>query len=248
MTSPYARLVLLAYVDESFTDSWYWIGALVVPERVAIPLTTALDSVMADAAKVHGVPVDAELHGYDMFHGRRAWQAVPPRVRIAIYNAALKAIGAHDVTIILRGVDRHGLRQRYPHPKAPHEVVLSHLLERVDAYAAKEEQLALVIADEVDNPARHRADLTRYRVDGTGGYRSRQINRIVDTLHFAASHSSRLVQAVDLITFLHRRMATVAEADQRATAASARMWSWVEPLVYHARCWYPVPGMHEGPA
>ncbi|MDG4789204.1 DUF3800 domain-containing protein [Micromonospora sp. WMMD1102] len=160
------------------------------------------------------MPVDAEMHGYDMFHGELGWSGVPPRVRIAVYNQALKAIGAHDVTIILRGVNRHGLTQRYVQPKPAHEVVLSHVLERVDAFAAKEEQLALVIADEVDNQAAHRADLTRYREDGTGGYRSRQINRIVDTLHFAPSHSSRLVQAVDLVTFLHRRMQTVVETDR----------------------------------
>jgi len=241
-------LVLLTYVDESFTDSWYWIGALLVPDQVAIALTAALDTVMADAAKVHAVPADAELHGYDMFHGRLVWRDVPPRVRIAIYNAAMKAVGAHDVTIILRGVDRTGLAKRYTSPKPAHDIVLSHLLERVDAYAAKEQQLALVIADEVDNPARHRADLTRYRTDGTGGYRSRQITRIVDTLHFAPSHSSRLVQAVDLVTFLHRRLTTVTESDRRAAAANERMWSWVQPRVYHTWCWNPARQTHKGPA
>jgi hypothetical protein len=37
-------LVLTTYVDESFTDSSYWLGALLVPDRAAIPLTTALDT------------------------------------------------------------------------------------------------------------------------------------------------------------------------------------------------------------
>jgi hypothetical protein len=79
---------------------------------------------MADAAKVHGVPAEAEIHGYDMFHGRLAWSRVHPRVRIAVYNSAMKAIGGHDVTIILRGVDRRGLTKRYAHPKRAHDVVL----------------------------------------------------------------------------------------------------------------------------
>ncbi|MDG4763701.1 DUF3800 domain-containing protein [Solwaraspora sp. WMMD406] len=158
------------------------------------------------------------------------------------------AVAAHDVTITLRGVDRTGLAKRYTSPKPAHDIVLSHLLERVDAYAAKEQQLALVIADKVDNPARHRADLTRYRTDGTGGYRSRQITRIVDTLHFAPSHSSRLVQAVDLVTFLHRRLMTVTESDRRAAAVNERMWSWVQPRVYHAWCWNPARQTHKGPA
>ncbi|MDG4785402.1 DUF3800 domain-containing protein [Micromonospora sp. WMMD1102] len=176
-----------------------------------------------------------------------AAEQVPPRLRIAVYNAALKAIGAHDVTVILRGVDRHGLAERYPTPKPAHEVVLSHVLERVDAYAAREEELALVIADEVDHPARHRADLTRYRVDGTGGYRSRRLTRIVDTLHFAPSHASRLVQAADLLMFLFRRMQS--PVDPREAATNERLWSWVQPQVYHSWCWSPTARqMHEGPA
>ncbi|MFF0877427.1 DUF3800 domain-containing protein [Micromonospora aurantiaca (nom. illeg.)] len=184
--------MLLTYVDESYTDRWYWIGALLVPEAVAIPLSTALDEVMTDAAKAYGIDRAAELHGYDLFQGRMAWARVPPRARIAVYNAALKAIGTYDVTVILRGVDRHGLTRRYGLTRPAHEVVLSHLLERVDGYAAMRDELALVIADEVDNPASHRSGLTRYRVDGTGGYRSRRLSRIVDTLHFAPSHASRL--------------------------------------------------------
>ena len=60
----------------------------------------------------------------------------------------------------------------------------------------------LVIADEVDGQARHHADLSSYREVGTTGYRHRKLTRIVDTLHFAPSHASRLVQAADVITFL----------------------------------------------
>ncbi|MFI6331542.1 DUF3800 domain-containing protein [Micromonospora chersina] len=216
--------MLLTYVDESYTDRWYWIGALLVPEAVAIPLSNALDEVMAEAAKTYGVGRDAELHGYDLFQGRTPWTGVPPRARIAVYNSALRAIGAHDVTIILRGVDRHGLTDRYGDTRPAHEAVLS-------------------------NPAAHRSDLTRYRVDGTGGYRSRRLTRIVDTLHFAPSHASRLVQGVDLVTFLFRRMASGVGTDPREVTTNQRLWSWVEPRRYHSWCWRPSGRrMHEGPA
>ncbi|MEN3616101.1 hypothetical protein AAH979_42375 [Plantactinospora sp. ZYX-F-223] len=91
-----------------------------------------------------------------------------------------------------------------------------------------------MIADEVDHPARHRADLTRYLVAGTGGYRSRRLTRIVDTLHFAPSHASRLVQGAELVTFLFRRMQTAA-VDPREAATNERLWSSVQPRVYRAQ-------------
>jgi len=48
-------------------------------------------------------------------------------------------------------------------------------------------EYALVIADEVDGQAKHRADLSSYREVCTTGYRHRKLTRIVDTLHFAPS-------------------------------------------------------------
>ncbi|MCX4387102.1 hypothetical protein OG777_09185 [Micromonospora peucetia] len=70
--------MLLTYVDESFTDCLYWIGALLVPDRVAMPLSEALDQMMDHATKTYGVPPETELHGYDIFHARSVWKGVPP--------------------------------------------------------------------------------------------------------------------------------------------------------------------------
>ncbi len=93
---------------------------------------------------------------------------------VAVYNGAMKTIGAHDVTIILRGVDRYGL---------------------------------------------------------------------------APSHASRLVQAVDLVTFLYRRMVNGTGHDPGEAAANEKLWSWVEQRRYHSWCWSPTARqMHEGPA
>jgi len=102
---------------------------------------------------------------------------------------------------------------------------LQHLLERVDECATGLGDYALVIADEVDGQARHRADLSSYREVGTTGYRHRKLTRIVDTLHFAPSHASRLVQAADVITFLYRRsralLVSVHEGPRAAASVGA---------------------------
>ncbi|WP_431915639.1 DUF3800 domain-containing protein [Micromonospora wenchangensis] len=112
-------------------------------------------------------------------------------------------------------------------------------LERVDGYAASKAEYALVIADEVPDQAGHRADLDRYRVSGTGGYRSRRLTRIVDTLHFAPSHVSRLVQAADLVTYLFQRL-ELPGTDPRTARVNEQLWSLVEPRRYHSWCWDPM--------
>jgi hypothetical protein len=167
-----------------------------------------------------------------------------------VYNGAFEAIGEHCRSIILRGVDSAGLRKRYATPEPPHSVVLLHLLERVDECAKQHGEQALVIADEVGEQAKHRSELAMYRRSGTWGYRARKLTQIVDTLHFAPSSASRLVQAIDLVTFLYRRMETHTEPNDKAKRANEQLWARVEPKVHHRLCWYPMgyPQMHEGPA
>jgi len=66
------------------------------------------------------------------------------------------------------------------------------------------------------------------------------ITRIVDTLHFAPSSASRLVQAVDLIVFMHNRIeSTEPDADGRAVAINEALWRRIEKRIEHQYCWHP---------
>lgn len=232
--------MLLAYVDESHTSAFYWITALVLDGPNVAALTERLDQVVAKAATAGmGIKPTTELHGYDIFHGKRDWANVPMRLRAAVYLDAMQAIAAAGAFVVIRGVDRFRLRERYVNPHDPHVVVLGHLLERLDEAAEQRADHALVIADEVDDPKQHREALWRFQRGATQGYRSRQLNRIIDTIHFAPSNSSRAVQAADLIAFMHRRVRADDENDPRARELNRRLWETVAGLVSHEHCWEP---------
>lgn len=234
--------MLLTYVDESYTDDWYYMAALLCDGPGAQKLTVALDRVMERAVREYGVPEDAELHGHELFGGKERWKDIPPRVRIWVYNQAFDAIATHCEAIIIRGMHVAGLRKRYIRPEPPHSVVLQHLLERVDDYMREEARTwTLVIADEVSDQARHRSDLLVYRTYGTTGYRSTKLTRVIDTLHFAPSRASRLLQAVDMVAFLRRRMRTHKESHERVARENERLWQRIQPKVWHDQCWLPIP-------
>jgi hypothetical protein len=234
--------VLLSYVDESYTKTRYWMVALLCPDSEAASLTQALDGVVEKAAGAYdGIGLTAELHGHRLFHGDDDWAPLAgmPRARIGIYNDAFAAIASHDVEIIVRGVDIAGLNSRYIYPDHPHAVVLSHLLERVDERAADLGQYTLVIADEIDQADHYRRNLWHFQRYATTGYRARKLSRVVDTIHFAPSRASRLVQAADLIAFLYQRIQSRADADERAQRANQRLWERLLDKVIHCHCWYP---------
>lgn len=62
---------------------------------------------------------------------------------------------------------------------------------------------------------------------------------MVDTIHFAPSKASRLLQAADLIAYLHRRLVSGQDGDSRARKANEKLWSFVAPRLIHQHCWGP---------
>lgn len=234
--------MLLAYLDESYGSGTYWIAAVVCPDVEALSLTNALDTVVRSSArKFPGIDPFGELHGHALFHGKDDWAplATMPRARIGIYQDAFTEIANHDVRIIIRGVDVKGLNRRYPNPSPPHKVVLMHLLERIDEHTENHGSNVITIADEVAEANTYRKDLWRFQRGMTTGYRSRQLTRVIDTIHFAPSTSSRLLQAADLVAFMWHRIDSRIDKDERSLKANLRLWQMVGSKVAHARCWDP---------
>lgn len=237
--------MLLAYVDESYTKERYYLVAVAVPSDRARSLAHALDDLVVDTCFAHGgIGPRAELHGYDIVSASREWQGLGPkiRVRIGVYQRALRIIADHGVRIICRGVDIPGLDKRHPNGHDhPHSVVLNFLLEDIDRCAEALGHDALVIADEVDGQDGYRRDLWSYQNTATWGYRGRKLTRVLDTIHFAPSTSSRLLQTADLVAFMHRRRETHTETDPRSEKAWAEMWQTITPNLFNVKCWYPMP-------
>lgn len=73
-------------------------------------------------------------------------------------------------------------------------------VERVDLYARKLQDDCLLIGDyEKDSVAIIAAqNLSVFRADGTAFRFGRDIHKIIDTVHFSASHLSRMLQLADL--------------------------------------------------
>ncbi|MGH3544954.1 MAG: hypothetical protein ACRDPW_03380 [Mycobacteriales bacterium] len=65
--------MLLTYVDESYTDDWFAMAALLVDGPEAVALTDELDRVATAAVNAYGLDVGVELHGHEIFHAGGPW-------------------------------------------------------------------------------------------------------------------------------------------------------------------------------
>jgi hypothetical protein len=161
------------------------------------------------------------------------------RQQINVYERALKLIGSSGARLVFRGMNVAAQIERYSNPHPPHDVVLGHLLESIDQVAGAEGHRVVVVADEVHAEERHRTNFRNYRRVGTPGYQSSKLSNVIDTIHFGPSEHSRLLQAVDLATFVYRRRCTTPETNEKAQVTMAKMWDHVRPAVRVQWNWQP---------
>ena len=106
--------MLIAYVDESYDQDTYFIGAAVAEEATWELVEQRFDAVRQRTASQHTVPVDAEFHGYELMAGRGDWSALRGKHHEAagIYAAVLRASLDASVRYLFRGVDVRRLNAR----------------------------------------------------------------------------------------------------------------------------------------
>jgi len=225
--------MLLCFVDESNEGEFFGFAAVVADEHCTKRLTTSLNRLMDQAGVDWGLDRTTEFHAYPMFHGRDEWAAVPTRARVGLFHKVVDAIVDEPVDIILRSVNERRLRERqarnsYPVNFPPEQVCFQHILQRVDRVAKRDNTHALIIADDRGDRERHRERFATYQTEGTPGvYMHTTLETLLDTVHFAPSHRSRMLQAADMLAFINRRFQTVTESDPRAAENMRKLWAKV---------------------
>ncbi|MDP3967207.1 MAG: DUF3800 domain-containing protein [Nocardioides sp.] len=226
--------MLLAYVDESDHGDFRCFAAVVADEDATKELTDRLNAVVRQASVDFGIPATTEIHGHPLFHGKESWKIVGHRARAGIHERVIDAVLDADVTLLLRSVSERRLVARQEHRNYPvrfpaEQICFQHVLQRVNKLAERRQTYALVIADERGDRERHRERFATYQTEGTPGvYMHTTLSSLLDTVHFAPSHHSRMLQAADMLAFTYRRYRTVEETDPRAQKIMDRMWRKLE--------------------
>ncbi len=214
--------MLLAYVDESFDDERYDLGAILITPASAKALENALDDVARSIAAAHpGLLGAIEFHGHDMFQAVGAWRQMKShvRARVGIYRRIVELVVTHVDAILVKSVGSSRLPVGYANPFARSRVAWSVLLQDISTHAENGNHLALVIADQVPDDEERRRELASYKAEGLfDEYRKPSMPFIVDTVYFGPSRHSRLIQSIDCVLYILHREWTVMTGDSRQLA------------------------------
>lgn len=185
---------------------------------------------------------DFEFHGYDLFGGNGYFSGRTPTERIQIYDDLLSGIGAVDAHVIARGVDKPGLAARYPNPFHPHDIALMFTCESVERLARAHDCRMLLVADEareIEDAALR--DLASYQQLGTSwGWKTVQIDHIVDTIHFVRSETNPAIQLADCTAFMVARQRKINRQEVKPNSAVTDLWDrLIRPHQWANELWYP---------
>lgn len=226
----------IAYLDESFTKGFYFIGALIVSPRDVNAISLAMDELLGfiTSDQPGKFLKDDELKGSHIWNGKGQWSEVGDRYRYAVMLHAFRALAKFDIEIALQGIDRRRLENRYINPLPPHELAMKYMLEQLDRRFISRNLNGIVVCDEPGSKTeqnRQRSLLRDWRINGTGGNFPRNLDSISDTLHFVPSHESRLIQAVDMVVYAHQRRMTTRYPVKDESEVMQLLWTIIESKV-----------------
>jgi hypothetical protein len=221
--------VHLAYVDETYTDAVYSFAALLVHDERDAHMQREILAIPERFAE-HGVDPDAELHGSDLFHSRRAWKALRhrPALRVHAYRLGLRSIESCGGKIVLVSIERRGEAAR--DLSVARVRAVEKLLPCLEHESEQLGDRCLLIFDEAGSTdralvkavhAHHRQELSR----GSDP-------RIVEAPGIVHSHYTPGIQVADLAAFLFQRRRR-GNDDRSSVSGRAveALWGVLEPSI-----------------
>lgn len=187
-------------------------------------------------------PEGFEFHGVEVWNGMGYWKPKAYEELLAAYEAVISLLDKHGIDLAHATIDRRKLHERRngAYDENAYRLALQFLLERVHT---RIEGLKIVIADESKEQqlkaVRMVADLQEW---GIGEVPGKQIDSVIDSLHYVQSHASPGVQMADMVAYLfHRCTLTNTEPHPDSQAARHRMMQVISNHVRTYRDVWPSP-------
>ena len=126
----------------------------------------------------------------------------------------------------------------------PSEIAFMYLVEQADSYFTSKESMGMIFGD-YDEPiiGRSVASLSEFRRGGTNWARGKEIGNIIDTVHFAKSHHSRLIQLADVFLYCTQFLGHANDSNWRKAIAGVIQKSGIE-FCQRSRYWPNEPFWH----
>ena len=200
--------VLVCYFDEVKPEDkdqpYYWLGGLMVSDDALL----AVDSRMRDLAEEcfgegHEMSTATEFHATNICSRSKNFKSwSDPGKRFDVLKRLARIVNTDGVFRVVVRLTVEDIAKSVNYEN----LAFMFLVERINAFARGKKTHALLIGDMEHQIGVNQAvsNLSRYRDSGTDYEYGQAINNVVDTVHFAQSHHSRLLQLADTYMWIEQ--------------------------------------------
>lgn len=200
----------LIYFDESKFQikyhPYFFLGGILIDESHCHQLEKTITQIQYNFFQKHTLGHDTELHGAEVFSGKKNFKGRKIPERIQLFKDVLTALEKNCVAVRMIKVDVPRHREKYTYPTPEYRLSLMLFLERCCDLLDKKKASAVVYGDyEQDEVANAVLDFSQFKQTGTHMHFGRSLGRLVDSIYFTHSHYSRFMQVADMVCFLCQR-------------------------------------------
>ena len=184
----------------------HWFGGVAIH---ADDINEVEEEICKLAKQVFGsslLTTDTEFHAKDIFHGKKNFKGRPFEERIEILDKLLALTARENVHSVYSRVEIDKVKF-VSSASAGEELTFMYFVEKVDGFLKQKSSRGMMIGDyDEPNIGPSVANLSKFRANGTNLSYGREITNLVDTVHFAKSHHSRLIQLADVDLYCRQFM------------------------------------------
>lgn len=223
-------MVQLIYIDEtgasgtpgSRQQPYLTLVGILVDEDKVKPLAHA----MTELAWKHlgWVPNPMEFHGNQIWHGQGHWHKKQPAQLLAVLEDAIELLESLDLAVAHATIDKKKLHERHngTADRNAYRLALQFLVEKIDQLYPQPNRI--LIADEAKHEQARAVQMVAHMQAGhLGEVPGRQLQTIIDSLHYVDSAASAGVQLADLVAYVIQRSRRGSQGHPDADAAVKRM-------------------------
>ena len=199
----------LLYYDEVKLEPkkqpYFWLGAICVDATNVSSIEDEVNDISEATFGSRLLDKTTEFHGKEIVGKKGNFKGWTLEKRLKVLEALLAIIAKDEVKCLYIKIVVEKLHKQ---SRTPHETAFMFLIERADKLFKSLDSVGMLFGD-YDQPfiGPSVASLSRYRQGGTDWTLSCKIENIIDTVHFARSHHSRMIQLADV--FLSRKLISV---------------------------------------
>jgi hypothetical protein len=216
-------VVYVTYFDEVKADpaqgqDAYWLGGICVSMDHIAGLEAQVNAISQELFNSVELTTATEFHAKCIYFGKFPFKGWKPDKRLEVLVRLVDIVAQRNV------IKRVYAKMNVAKLAAPHkaaEFAFAHFCERVQMLVGKNTKTLLIGDFDAEQANATIREFSQYRIQGTPWEYGIKIDSIVDCVHFAHSHHSRMIQLADVYLFAatHRHSARKGEMAEKFTAA-----------------------------